>query len=78
MTGVMYHSWVSSFMQIAGNFGRGVGGLGGDGHTGCRGLWEGGACSGKSREMENISRCPTFGNFVTIRTESSMQDVTVA
>ncbi len=30
------------------------------------------------REMENISRGPTFGDFVTIRTEASMQDVTVA
>jgi hypothetical protein len=30
------------------------------------------------REMENISRDPTFGDFVTIRTERSMQDVTVA
>ena len=31
-----------------------------------------------SREMENISRGRTFGDFVTIRTERSMQDVTVA
>jgi hypothetical protein len=30
------------------------------------------------REMENISRGPTFGDFVTIRTERSMQDVSVA
>jgi hypothetical protein len=30
------------------------------------------------REMENISRGPTFGDFVTILTERSMQDVTVA
>jgi hypothetical protein len=30
------------------------------------------------REMENIRRVPTFGEFVTIRTEASMQDVTVA
>ncbi len=32
------------------------------------------------REMEKkkISRDPTFGDFVTIRTEASMQDVTVA
>ncbi len=30
------------------------------------------------REMENISRSPTFRDFVTIRTEASMQDVTVA
>jgi hypothetical protein len=39
-----------------------------------------GACSflRKSREMENISRGPTFGDFVTIRREASMQDVTVA
>jgi hypothetical protein len=59
-------------MHIAGNFGRGVGGLGGDGHTGSRGLWEGGACSGKSREMENISRGPTFGDLITIRRESLM------
>jgi hypothetical protein len=28
--------------------------------------------------MENISRGPTFGDFVTIRTEVSMQDITVA
>jgi hypothetical protein len=28
--------------------------------------------------MENISRGPTFGDLVTIRTEASMQDVTVA
>jgi hypothetical protein len=28
--------------------------------------------------MENLSRGPTFGDFVTIRTEASMQDVTVA
>jgi hypothetical protein len=32
----------------------------------------------KSREMENISRGPTLGIFVTIHTEGSMQDVTVA
>jgi hypothetical protein len=31
-----------------------------------------------SREMENISRGRTFGDFVTIRTERSMQDVSVA
>jgi hypothetical protein len=31
-----------------------------------------------AREMENISRGPTFGDFVTIRTDGSMQDVTVA
>jgi hypothetical protein len=30
------------------------------------------------RDLEYISRCPTFGDFVTIRTEASMQDVTVA
>ncbi len=30
------------------------------------------------REMENISRGPAFGDFVTIRTEASTQDVTVA
>ncbi len=30
------------------------------------------------REMENISRGPTFGDFVTVPTEGSMQDVTVA
>ncbi len=30
------------------------------------------------REMENISRGSTFGDFVTIRTEGSMEDVTVA
>jgi len=28
--------------------------------------------------MENISRGPTSGDFVTIRTEGLMQDVTVA
>jgi hypothetical protein len=28
--------------------------------------------------MENISRGPTFRDFVTIRTEGSMQDVSVA
>jgi hypothetical protein len=28
--------------------------------------------------MENISRGPTFGNFVTFLTEASLQDVTVA
>jgi hypothetical protein len=61
-----------SFIQIAGNFGRGVGGLGGDSHTWCRGFWEGGARSGKSREMENISRGTTFEDFVIIRIESSM------
>jgi len=32
----------------------------------------------ESREMENISRGPTFGDFVTVRTEASMQDITVA
>jgi hypothetical protein len=34
----------------------------------------------QNREMENISRgpSPTFGNFVTIRTEGSMRDVSVA
>ena len=31
----------------------------------------------QGREMENISRGPTFGDFVTIRTEGSMQDITV-
>ncbi len=33
-----------------------------------------------SREMETISiiRGPTFGDFVTIRNEASMQDITVA
>jgi hypothetical protein len=31
-----------------------------------------------TREMEKISRGPTFGDFVTTRTEGSMQDVTVA
>ncbi len=38
----------------------------------------GSGLSGLSREMENISRVPTLGNFVTIRTEASMQDVTFA
>jgi hypothetical protein len=32
----------------------------------------------KSREMENISRGPPFGNFVTIFTEGSMQNNAVA
>jgi hypothetical protein len=31
-----------------------------------------------TREMENISRGPTFGDFVTILTEGSMQGITVA
>ncbi len=31
-----------------------------------------------TREMENVSRGPTFGDLVTILTERSMQDVTVA
>jgi hypothetical protein len=31
-----------------------------------------------SREKENIRIGPTFGDFVTIRTEASMQDITVA
>jgi hypothetical protein len=30
------------------------------------------------REMENIRRGPTFGDFVTILTEESMQDITNA
>jgi hypothetical protein len=30
------------------------------------------------REMENISRGHTFGDFVTIRRKASMQDITVA
>jgi hypothetical protein len=30
------------------------------------------------REMENISRGPTFGDLVTIRTEGSMLDIKVA
>jgi hypothetical protein len=30
-----------------------------------------------SREMENISRGPTYREIVTILTEGSMQDVTV-
>jgi hypothetical protein len=32
---------------------------------------------GSVREMENISRGPTFGDFVTILAESSMPDVMV-
>ncbi len=32
----------------------------------------------EAREMEDISRGATFGDFVTIRTVASMQDVTVA
>ncbi len=31
-----------------------------------------------TREMGNLSRGPTFGDFVTIRIEASMQDITVA
>jgi len=31
-----------------------------------------------TREMENISRGPTFGDFVTFRTEGSMQDLSFA
>ena len=31
-----------------------------------------------SREMENISTGPTFADFVTVLTEGSMQDITVA
>jgi hypothetical protein len=34
--------------------------------------------SDETREMENISRGTTFGDFVTIRTEESIQDVPVA
>jgi hypothetical protein len=34
--------------------------------------------AGVPGEMENISKGPTFGDFVTIRTEASMQAVTVA
>ncbi len=40
---------------------------------GWRELW-----SGLFREMKNKSRGPTFGDFVTISTEVSMQDITVA
>ncbi len=32
----------------------------------------------QGRVMENISRGPTFGDFITILTEGSMQDNTVA
>jgi hypothetical protein len=37
-----------------------------------------GKLSGKDtvREMENISRGPIFGDFVTTHTEASMQDIT--
>jgi hypothetical protein len=31
-----------------------------------------------TREMENIRRGPTFGVFVTISTEASMQNITAA
>ncbi len=31
-----------------------------------------------NREMENLSGGPTFGDFATILTEGSMQDVTIA
>jgi hypothetical protein len=34
--------------------------------------------SAHAREMENISRGPTFGDFVTICADGSMQDITVA
>jgi hypothetical protein len=34
--------------------------------------------TGSTREMENINRGPIFGDFVTILTKGSMQDVTVA
>jgi hypothetical protein len=33
---------------------------------------------GWGREMENISRAPTFGDFFNVLTEGSMQDITVA
>ncbi len=33
---------------------------------------------GLNQRVENISRGPTFGDFVTILTEGSMQDNTVA
>ncbi len=33
---------------------------------------------GSAIEMGHIGRGPTFGDFVTIRTEASMQDVSVA
>jgi hypothetical protein len=32
----------------------------------------------KGQRMENISRDPTFGDFVSILIEGSMQDITVA
>ncbi len=32
----------------------------------------------EAREMENLSRGPTFGDFANIRTDAFMQDVTVA
>jgi hypothetical protein len=32
----------------------------------------------KTREMENISRGPTFGDSFTFLTEGSVQDITVA
>jgi hypothetical protein len=31
-----------------------------------------------SRDMENISTGPTFGDFVTVLSEGTMQDITVA
>ncbi len=44
---------------------------GGQGHLHCTGNVLHGVLIG-SREMENISRGPTFGDFVTIRTEALM------
>jgi hypothetical protein len=35
-------------------------------------------CDGENRKMENICRGLTYGDFVTIFTEGSMQDNTVA
>jgi hypothetical protein len=32
----------------------------------------------ETRDMGNLSRDPTFGNFITMCTEASMQDITVA
>ncbi len=42
-----------------------------------RSPWTGSGLRGRSIEMENISRGPSFGDFVTILTERSMQDLTV-
>ena len=39
--------------------------------TGDQGAWP--TLFVEAREMENVIRCPAFGDFVTIRTEASMK-----